>query len=66
MNISDEIEDWVSMNSPIDCYLCQKQIPTKDSSTISIDCEYFGVIGYMLVRVCKECGRESSLNKLGI
>jgi hypothetical protein len=64
MNILDRLareDEWVSV---VDCHLCNKQTPTKETHIIPVDYEYFGVKGYMYVQVCKECHRESQLNKL--
>jgi len=59
MNILDRLareDEWISV---VDCHLCNKE-----THIIPVDYEYFGVKGYMHVQVCKECYRESQLNKL--
>lgn len=64
MNVLDRFarkDEWVSV---IDCHLCKKQTPTKEAISTPVDYEYFGVKGYMYVAMCKECHRESQLNKL--
>jgi hypothetical protein len=64
MNILDRFaypDEWVSV---VNCNDCKKQTPTKESFEVQRDCEYFGVNGFMNVRVCKECYREQQLNKL--
>ena len=59
MNIIDK-DEWVSV---IDCHFCKKQTPTKESfevqrgATVKMGAKIYG-------RVCKECHRESQLNKL--
>lgn len=59
----DEKESWVLT---VECHLCKKEIPTKEASITTIDCEYFGAIGFMYVKVCKECDRDKKLNELEI
>jgi hypothetical protein len=54
-------DKWVSV---IDCHFCKKQTPTKEAISTPFEYEYFGVNGTMYVAVCKECHRESQLNKL--
>jgi hypothetical protein len=54
-------DEWVSI---IDCHFCNKAIPTKEAISTPTDYEYFGVNGTMYVAMCKECHRESQLNKL--
>lgn len=54
---------WVTV---VDCHLCKLQIPAKEAYITSVDCEYFGAKGSILVSVCKECSREEKLNDLGI
>jgi hypothetical protein len=54
-------EEWVSV---IYCHFCKKQTPTKETYIVPVDYEYFGVKGYKYIQVCKECHRESQLNKL--
>lgn len=64
MNILDRFaypDEWISV---IYCHLCNKSIPIKESFEVKRDCEYFGVNGFMNVRVCKECYREKQLNNL--
>jgi len=56
-------ESW---SSTVECHLCKKEIPKKESSITTIDCEYFGAKGYMYVNVCKECDRDKKINELGI
>ena len=60
MNIIDK-DEWVSV---VDCHLCKNGTPTKESSIIQVPRTVFGINGFMNVRVCKECYRESQLNKL--
>ncbi len=52
---------WVSV---VDCHLCKKQTPTKETNIIPLDYEYFGVKGFMYVSICKECHRDYQLNKV--
>jgi hypothetical protein len=54
-------DQWVSV---VDCHLCKSKTPTKETHIVSVDYEYFDVKGYKYVQVCKECYRESQLNKL--
>lgn len=54
-------DKWISV---IDCHFCKKQIPTKESISTEIECEFFGAKGTMYVSTCKECHRESQLKKL--
>jgi hypothetical protein len=54
-------DQWVSV---VDCHFCKKQTPTKESILTEIQCEFFGAKGVMYVNTCKECHRESQLNKL--
>jgi hypothetical protein len=64
MNILDRLareDEWVSV---VDCHLCNKQTPTKETHIIPVNYEYFGVKGYKYVQVCKECHREEQLNKI--
>ena len=49
-------DEWVSF---VECHLCKKQTPTKESSIIDIPKYLFGK-----ARICKECHREEQLNKL--
>ena len=57
------IKDDYSWNYS-DCYLCKKQTPKKEAISTPFEYEYFGVKGYKYIQVCKECHRESQLNKL--
>ena len=59
--ITSENGKWVSA---VDCHLCKKQIPTKESYISSAKGVFFGVEGYTNVRICKECNREKQLSKL--
>jgi hypothetical protein len=52
-------DQWVT---PVECYLCKKT--TKETYTTSVNGVFFGVEGYNNVIICKECHRESQLNKL--
>jgi hypothetical protein len=56
-------DEWVSF---VECHLCKKQTPTKESSIIDIPKYLFGINGngFMNSRICKECHREEQLNKL--
>lgn len=54
-------DKWVSV---IDCHFCKKQTPTKEAISTPTDYEYLGVNGTMYVAMCKECHRDSKLNKL--
>jgi hypothetical protein len=47
-----------------ECHFCNKSIPTKEAISTPLDYEYFGVNGTMYVAMCKECHRDSKLNKL--
>jgi hypothetical protein len=47
-----------------ECHFCKKQTPTKEAISTPVDYEYFGTKGIMYVAMCKECHRESQLNKL--
>ncbi len=54
-------DEWVSV---VDCYFCLLQKPTKETTIIPIDYDYFGTKGKMLVSVCKKCHRNHQLKKL--
>lgn len=60
-HIFQKPDQWVSV---VDCNNCKNQIPTKETHIVSVEGQYFGVVGYMNVRICKECYREQQLNKL--
>jgi hypothetical protein len=55
------MEEWIMV---VDCHLCKNETPTKESSIIQVPRTVLGINGFMNVRVCKECHRESQLNKL--
>jgi len=61
MNIKDK--DDYSWNYS-ECYLCKNSTHQKEMRDIKLDYEVFAVKGYIYVQVCKECYRESQLNKL--
>jgi hypothetical protein len=48
----------------VDCHLCKKQTPTKESYITENYCSAFGVAGHWNVIICKECHREKQLSKL--
>jgi len=54
-------DEWVSV---VDCHYCKSQTPTKETHIVEVDYKYFKGTGRMYVQVCKECHRESQLNKL--
>jgi hypothetical protein len=54
-------DEWVSV---VDCHYCKSQTPTKEAISTPVNYEYFGTKGIMYVAMCKECHRESKLNKL--
>jgi hypothetical protein len=58
------IKHHVHWTTVVDCHFCKLETPTKETHTILVDKEYFGVKGYTNVRICKECYREYQLNKL--
>ena len=59
-NVFQIPDQWVN---PVECYLCKKT--TKETYTTSVNGVFFGVFGVdNNVRICKECHRESQLNKL--
>jgi len=60
-NIFQKPDQWVSV---VECNNCKNQIPTKETHIVSVEGQYFGVDGYMNVRICKECYREEQLDKL--
>lgn len=47
-----------------ECNFCKKQTPIKEAISTPVDYEYFGTKGIMYVAMCKECHRESQINKL--
>jgi hypothetical protein len=47
-----------------DCYLCKIPTPQKEMRTVILDYEGHGSKGTHGVQACKECYRESQLNKL--
>jgi hypothetical protein len=47
-----------------DCYLCKNPTPQKEMRTVTLDYEGHGSKGTHRVQACKECYRESQLNKL--
>ena len=61
MAVSMNMESWFLK---VDCHICKTHIFTKDSFIISVEETIFGVKGLTLARVCKECHRDSQLNKL--
>jgi hypothetical protein len=50
-------DGWISV---VDCYLCKKQTPLKESYIN----EYYHPVFGVIVRICKECNREKQLNKI--
>ena len=60
-NIFQKPDQWVSV---IDCHFCKNQTPTKEAISTPLEYEYLGTKGTMYVATCKECHRESQLNKL--
>jgi formate-dependent nitrite reductase cytochrome c552 subunit len=56
-----ERDEWVSC---IDCHLCKKNTPTKETYTIELKKIFFGVEGFCNVKICKECHREEKLTNL--
>jgi hypothetical protein len=54
-------DQWVSV---VECHHCKKITPTKETTIISIDYNYSQTVGKTFVNVCKECHRDTQLNKL--
>jgi len=54
-------DQWVSV---VECHQCKKITPTKETTIISIDYNYSGTGGKTFVNICKECHRDTQLNKL--
>lgn len=60
-------DQWVSV---VECHQCKKITPTKETTIISIDYNYSETKGKTLtkgktfVNVCKECHRDTQLDKL--
>ena len=48
----------------LDCYLCKNPTPQKEMRTVTLDYEGHGAKGTHRVQACKECHRESQLNKI--
>ena len=60
-NIFKKPDQWVSV---VDCNNCKNQIPIEEAISTPLEYEYLGAKGTMYVNTCKECHRESQLNKL--
>ena len=60
-NIFQKPDQWVSV---VECNNCKNQIPIEESISTPLEYEYLGAKGTMYVAICKECHRESQLNKL--
>jgi hypothetical protein len=51
-------DGWISV---VDCHLCKKQTTLKESYINEYYHPVFGVAGYSIVRICKECNREKQI-----